>query len=540
MKGITPVIAIILLLLMAVAAAGGFYFVYQGFTESGEESGATQIEQLGEQSLAQIQIESAAGGRIYVRNVGASDIDLSKATVYVENQPVSVNRSADTLAERSRAVLKLTEVPGCTQEQCEVKISGAASTSKSIDLSRLLCSSDADCYSGESCEGGVCIEEEGGEAAFCGDGTCDYPSETGESCYEDCGIENFLGQDIDLSGGDVDSYLYEWDGSTYVKGENHTANSWNDGYTGHVYDSQGNALAIGVAGNEGTLDLSYSYWDGSSWSASTNFTSTGWTEETSSFAWDFNSSDEAMVLWEAGEDLEGRNVAWASFDGSWHPENGINLTDNEGTVVNMLHGPAFRFDENDKGMLVFSSYATSGGTWLNYSEWDGGWGDVYSTILSVEDPALHRIRNPVFGFNSTHGLAVWRLEYSYLSKPKDVIQWATWDGFQWSEPQNYSDDLGGWSVGALFLDESETWVLGAGNTTADPAYYKYFTWESGGSGFVDQGNFTDDNIAAGMGFLENHYGAVLGLMVESGPGGVDYNYTYWDGSGWTEPVAVTS
>jgi len=144
-KGITPVIAIILLLLMAVAAAGGFYFVYQSFSSSGEEAGATQIEALGETSLSQLTIESVAAGKVYVRNVGATDIDATKLTVFVDNVPYEVNLSTSTLAENSRVTFKFTTSPSCAKTKCEVKLSGAASGSKSVEAARLSCSSDGDC-----------------------------------------------------------------------------------------------------------------------------------------------------------------------------------------------------------------------------------------------------------------------------------------------------------------------------------------------------------------------------------------------------------
>lgn len=156
MKGITPVIAIILLLLMSVAAAGGFYFVYQNFSETGQESGSSQIENLGESTLAAIKIESAAGGKIYVRNTGSTTIDASRLSVYVDGVAIDVNASTENLEENSRASLKLTKAPTCASTKCEIKISGPASITKIIDYNKLICSSNSECAFNERCLNYVC------------------------------------------------------------------------------------------------------------------------------------------------------------------------------------------------------------------------------------------------------------------------------------------------------------------------------------------------------------------------------------------------
>ncbi len=549
MKGITPVIAIILLLLMAVAAAGGFYFVYQGFTESGEESGSTQIEQLGETSLAALQIESAAGGRIYVKNVGASDVDLSKATVYVENVPYNVNASSDTLAERSRAVLKFTQRPSCASDECEVKISGAASTSKRIELSKLSCASSADCYSGETCDGGVCVEE--GEPSGCGDGTCDEsedydscpadcegecgdgicdPTEDGVSCFTDCSPRSLLLFNLDPVGVDADVYAYDWNGSTYVQGENVSQSSDNNFHFFSEFDSEGNALSIGGIDPGDVEGFAWSRWDGS-WSTPQRFTSPEWGNNENS-DWDFNSSDEALAVWTTGLDYEA--LGWSSFDGSMSTPQ--NLTSNDGLQI---YSVSFAFAPWDDGMAVWQSSVEGmppQDRWINYTLWQGGWGES-GTVLSLEDGLSYYINDLAVGFNSTHAMAVWILDYDYLSDPTEVLQWSTWDNSSWSEPQNFSDTRS--EFGALFLETyDDGWVLAFMNQTGDPAWPEWASWQDG---WTLRGNLTDDDWSSADGtcFLQNNQnGALMHISGPSTPENMFYKFSRWNGAGWEEPVLM--
>ncbi len=527
MRGITPVIAIILLLLMAVAAAGGFYFVYQGFTESGEESGSTQIEQLGEQSLAAIQIESAAGGRIYVKNVGAGDIDLSKTTVYVEERPVRVNRSSDTLAERSREVFKLTEVPGCTAEKCEVKISGAASTSKSVDLAKLLCSSDSDCYSSETCEGGICVES-GEEGTACGDGTCDS-GEDGENCFSDCGPRSLLVPWATPT--QTDTHVYEWDGSTFAYSRNLTQTARESVFWHQEYDSQGNALAVGVDDLNGPSEgeIMWSFYDGSSWTETDNITDND-RYDIAIIGFNFNSSDEAIAVWRTADD-----IGWASFDGSWSPVD--NITSNSGSGVRVEGWPAFAFAPGDEGMAVWASQNESGSgpkhAWVNYSFWNDAWSEP-GVIASYEHDSLdHYAAAPVLGFNSTHAMAVWALQYDYVSGPNQVLQWSAWDGLSWSTAENVTDELSELQPYAVEWT-GDRWLLLAENGESMPTWSEWFEWSGG---WVDQGNLTEG--FGGPLVTRNENGALNVVIVQGYV--LDHQrlaHLHWEGTGWSGTVEM--
>ncbi len=529
-RGITPVIAIVLLLLMAVAAAGGFYFVYQGFTESGEESGSTQIEQLGETSLAALQIESAAGGRIYVKNVGAGEVDLSQVSVYVESVPVEVNRSSDTLAERSRAVLKFTQAPACAGGSCEVKISGAASASRTFDSSKLVCSSNAECYSGESCEGGVCVEGEEEEeeeeeqcdwysGPGCGDCECGA-GEDGTNCFIDCGPRSLLLYNIDPVGMNTDAYSYDWNGSTYVESENVSSdNAMHVFFFPPEYDSEGNALSVGLWGGIDPAAVSWSFFNGTGWSSLQNISDEMSDMEGIPLGWGFNSSNEAIMV---RGDADGKNVTWASFDGSsWTEQRNITETPLGTSVYKDLD---FTFDSQDRGVAAWAS----GGGWVNYSVWDGGWGAV-SPIYDDPPGSAHEIS---LAFNSTHVMAVWTEAYS-SPEPNDVLKWATWDG-SWGPVDNVTDDY--LETDKIFLESvgDDVWVLSSTKQLGDPDWIEWAKWDNGWS---HQGNLTEDCIASMFSICKNQNGAVVGTFLAGGPTEVNYRFTHWNGTGWEEPVS---
>ncbi len=536
MKGITPVIAIILLLLMAVAAAGGFYFVYQGFTESGEESGSTQIESLGEQSLAQIQIESAAGGRIYVKNVGAGDVDLSKATVYVESQPVSVNRSSDTLAERSRAVLKLTERPGCTAESCEVKISGAASTSKTVDLAKLLCSSDAECYSSETCEGGVCVEEEVVETT-CGDGNCEE-GEHGYDCFEDCHPESLIVLPA------THFATYDWNGTTYDFVSNFTpwVKPYQSSYLSATFLANGNHLFSGSFNNGPIGSQWYSKYDGSSWSYPYNLSGNyklspqPWPVKSS----DVDSSGNAMFVWRYVESsIWMDKIQYASLVNGVvsSPENAtgwLHPTPSEG--LNEA-SPAFEFLPDDTGFLVYANRTEFDvGNYQHkilYRQWDGTSFSAPTLLYNRANNAdLQAFNPPLVSFaENGDGVAVWMTgNETNHAFPK----YATYDG-SWTYQGNFEgwtplNETNGLIFSGLEHDHGGDAVAVLSDLSGVGSYHALY--EDGAWGgrqslpdseqaFVPQLYKTSDDTLL----------AIDGDVTEE-----LWRWMSWNGNGWSDPV----
>ncbi len=541
MKGITPVIAIILLLLMAVAAAGGFYFVYQGFTESGEESGTTQIESLGEQSLAQIQIESAAGGRLYVRNTGATDIDLSKSTVYVENQPVEVNRSSDTLAERERAVLKLTDVPGCTTEKCEVKISGTASTSQKVDLSRLVCSSDSDCYAGEACEGGVCVEEGGGEETDCGNGECDA-GEHGYDCFEDCHPSSliFTAKNSTDSGDHI--AIYDWNGTSYERSGNLTKTD----YPGAevkvwktpdvLFGADGSAFSSGEIQPASNQDIFFTIYDGSSWSYPENITETPTQDKHFFFGMsDLNSTSDAMVVWR--EDLDPFNqIYWSTVtDGVASEPQGVEETNMDPTQLSFAYMP------NDDGWAVFANVTMEAG-FNNQAVKAVRWNDGWETPVSITSYAANNgMGYPSLDFASNgDGMATWL--YANTSNYW-WLKYATYEDSSstWTYQGNFDDSYVPVNDTSMLLktvkyDHQDVPMMSAiymGSGTVNAKYFKYEggswggPWDIPNTAAMDQTLFYDMPDGTLFAFSMNY----VPMMME---GRSEFYWAVWDGTGWSD------
>ncbi|MEK6888358.1 MAG: fibrinogen-like YCDxxxxGGGW domain-containing protein [Candidatus Aenigmatarchaeota archaeon] len=84
-KGITPVIAIILLLLITISMVGfGFVFFQrtaQTATQAGDQQLTQQINQIGSQP----RIESAAGNKVVIRNMGSAQLTTSNIIFFADN-----------------------------------------------------------------------------------------------------------------------------------------------------------------------------------------------------------------------------------------------------------------------------------------------------------------------------------------------------------------------------------------------------------------------------------------------------------------------
>lgn len=499
MKGLTPVIAIILLLLMTVAAAGSFYFLYQSFTSSGEESGSSQMEQLSEQSLSAIEIESVGGGKIYVRNVGASTIDASKLTVYVDDVPVDANVSSSTLTEGGRVTIELTQVPSCT-DKCSVRIGGAATTSRTVD-DYLLVPTDS-----------------------CGDGTCSE-TETGITCYADCGLRSFL-----VMESDENVYQYDWDGTTYAQ-SGAVTDTGDNMLLSNNFDSQGNALAIGARGDDESREIIWASYDGSEWSGLTNLTDNEWRDEWYFDMAAFLSNDSAYVTWRSGEN---KDITVAYYeDGSWSAP--FNLTNNTGGDLG-VSSPAidcvYADGYGDVCMVVWMSAVNTVGSyydvWVNRSFFiNGAWetiepdSDSNVTYLNTTDVDSLSADGM---FNSTHVLMVWAANYP--GQGESVVQYkASPYGSNPAEaPLVNASSKGEYGFVSLELDSEGTWILntqhqGGGFDTTWPEIY---TWDDGWSSI---GNLSSNPTGWFLTF-QNEHGAILGV--------IGTQFTYWTGDGWAE------
>ena len=77
MKGITPVIAVILLLLITISMVGFSMVFFQRTVETATKSGDEQLAQQLDQIGSQPRIESAAGSKVVIRNMGSVALTVS-------------------------------------------------------------------------------------------------------------------------------------------------------------------------------------------------------------------------------------------------------------------------------------------------------------------------------------------------------------------------------------------------------------------------------------------------------------------------------
>ncbi len=90
MRGITPVIAIILLLLITISIVGFALVFFQRTTETASQAGEEQLKQQVTQASSLPRIEGASGDRVYIRNVGNSNLDKSTLAFYVDGEQKTI------------------------------------------------------------------------------------------------------------------------------------------------------------------------------------------------------------------------------------------------------------------------------------------------------------------------------------------------------------------------------------------------------------------------------------------------------------------
>jgi flagellin-like protein len=161
MKSISPVIAIVVLMIMTVAAAGMAYLTITTYQTQTAASGEGGLETLGTRARTQLKIESVAGGKIYLRNLGTDT--FTGAQFFVEGRPLNVSGPVECNAG-SVCVYEVEEDVNCTGD-CEL--------SMGLDL---------------PIGTQVTVEEEEIEPeTICGDASCD-PDEDCTTCPADCGV----------------------------------------------------------------------------------------------------------------------------------------------------------------------------------------------------------------------------------------------------------------------------------------------------------------------------------------------------------------
>lgn len=121
MRSITPVIAIVILLLMTIAAGGMAYLTITTFQESAQTGAEAGSQQIFTQAGKTLKVESAEGGKIYIRNIGSQN--LEKPVVYIDGKPVNIT-GCETVEPGKVCVITIEELIDCGPDQkCTLQIS---------------------------------------------------------------------------------------------------------------------------------------------------------------------------------------------------------------------------------------------------------------------------------------------------------------------------------------------------------------------------------------------------------------------------------
>lgn len=518
MKGITPVIAIILLLLMAVAAAGGFYFVYQNFQEEGASTGTTQMESLTDTAGKLVKVESVAGGKVYLRNVGTGSIDPSKIAVYVDEVPVEFTTDCASMGAMEMCTLELTDTPSCSGSDCQIRIGGVSSAR----------------YTAEPED----LEVE----ASCGDGTCGS-GETASSCWQDCKPESVLL--FTISEGDMFWREFEATSSGYSAGDIITSITDPDEFpiVPTAFDQNTPVVACY---NIDSSNIAYSAYSSSSWSSPVSFTES---PDYDFFGWSAidKFGDQEIVVWQGGDWSSGgtsggggRAVYWAEF------ENGVLQSQNAMSTAwvgsTNPKAPAFAFTEEDSGFLFFTvNFATSDYPEINYRERsDGSWGSSTNLFTGSDAVSDDIFYSPSVAFNSSsEGVVVFG-----RSLDGYYTLYSFYDGSSWTEPQAFTEISDPIAMHKVLYDaEGDPMILRSVDESGILGRLEYSVWDgSSWSSFQDTTSSIEVSPVMLVPPMRLEDGTIVVFFMDNedweGSMTTTWYSQYWDGSSWSTPSEV--
>ncbi|NOZ82144.1 MAG: hypothetical protein GXO63_03290 [Candidatus Micrarchaeota archaeon] len=88
MKGVSVVIAVVMLLVISVSLVGVLYSWLSAMVTKTTSKGSEQVGTITSGILTQIRVDSVAGNRIYVRNLGNSKV--SDFSAFIDGEPVEI------------------------------------------------------------------------------------------------------------------------------------------------------------------------------------------------------------------------------------------------------------------------------------------------------------------------------------------------------------------------------------------------------------------------------------------------------------------
>jgi flagellin-like protein len=130
MKSISPIVALAILMLMTVAAGGMAYITLQSYQEQVQQGSTESTENLATIGKSQARIESIAGGKVYVRNMGAEP--LRNIELLVEGRPVEAI-GPDECDSGKLCVFEIQEELEC-QGDCSVQVISQYVSTTPVDV----------------------------------------------------------------------------------------------------------------------------------------------------------------------------------------------------------------------------------------------------------------------------------------------------------------------------------------------------------------------------------------------------------------------
>jgi len=127
-KGITPVVAVILLLLITISIVGFAMMFFQRVAAQSAEGGEEQLQQQLSQAATQPRIASMSGDKVYVQNVGNTDLTKASLAFFVDGQKMAVAAGPDTLSPNSIDGYQLTGFSAGTAKSVKVTSGGLQDT----------------------------------------------------------------------------------------------------------------------------------------------------------------------------------------------------------------------------------------------------------------------------------------------------------------------------------------------------------------------------------------------------------------------------
>jgi len=119
-KGISPIIAVVLLVMIVVAMGISAYYFFSKTQQTIQKETQQQVEEGYKKVYTFIKIDSVTRDKIYIRNVGSTQIKKESLQLYVDNLPYNFSLNADVLEPEKFYVLELS--PSLEYGEHKIKI----------------------------------------------------------------------------------------------------------------------------------------------------------------------------------------------------------------------------------------------------------------------------------------------------------------------------------------------------------------------------------------------------------------------------------